>query len=130
MEPAGLTVGVLALAGLFNNAVDCFEYVQVGRNFKKDFTTSNLRLDNAQLRLSRWGQAVGFSGDLSNAQELNTTFGSSNNASKVKERLEQIIDLFVDAEALSNKLESRSPSTTTALQRWHKTDANKQNSQR
>lgn len=29
MEPAGLTVDVLAIAGLFNNAVDCFEYVQV-----------------------------------------------------------------------------------------------------
>ena len=119
MEPAGLTVGVLALAGLFNNAVDCFEYVQVGRNFKKDFTTSILRLDNAQLRLSRWGQAVGFGGDLSNAQELNTTFGSRENADKVEERMKQIIELFVDAEVVSNKLESRSPSTTTALQRYN-----------
>jgi hypothetical protein len=35
MEVGGLTVGVLALAGLFNNAVDCFEYVQLGRNFGK-----------------------------------------------------------------------------------------------
>jgi Prion-inhibition and propagation len=32
MEPVGLTVGVIALAGLFNNAVDSFEYIQLGWN--------------------------------------------------------------------------------------------------
>jgi hypothetical protein len=37
MEPTGLAVGIIALAGLFNDAVDCFEYVQLGRNFGKNF---------------------------------------------------------------------------------------------
>jgi len=119
MEPASLTVGVLALAVLFNNAVDCFAYVQIGRNIKQDFTGSILRLDNTQLRLSRWGQAIGLGGDLSNVKELNSIFNSSDDAGKVKERLEQIIELFVDAEATSSKLESRSPSTTTALQPYN-----------
>jgi hypothetical protein len=31
-ELAGLAVGLLALVGLFNNAVDCFSYIQAGRN--------------------------------------------------------------------------------------------------
>jgi hypothetical protein len=53
MEPVGLTVGVIALAGLFNNAVDSFEYIQLRRNFGEDFQTSLLKLDNARLRLSR-----------------------------------------------------------------------------
>ena len=70
MEAASFAVGLIALAGLFNNAVDCFEYVQLGRRFGADFQTSLLKLDNARLRLSRWGQAVGLSGDLGNVQSL------------------------------------------------------------
>jgi hypothetical protein len=52
-EAAGLVVGVVALAGLFNNTVECFEFVQLGRAFWKDFQTSQLKLDSARLRLSR-----------------------------------------------------------------------------
>ncbi|KAF2022602.1 hypothetical protein EK21DRAFT_105696 [Setomelanomma holmii] len=45
-EAAGLVVGVVALAGLFNNTVECFEF------------TSQLKLDSARLRLSRWGKSL------------------------------------------------------------------------
>ena len=76
MEPAGLTVGVLALAGLFNNTVDCFEYVQIGRCFGQSYQTSLLKLDNAKLRLSRWGQSIGLSGELGGVQSLPQTLGS------------------------------------------------------
>lgn len=53
MESAGLAVGVFAIAGLFNNAVDCMDYVQIGRAFQEDFATSVLKLDDTRLRLSR-----------------------------------------------------------------------------
>ena len=56
MDPASLATGVLALAGLFNNAVECFEFIQLGRNFGGDFQTSLLKLDDVRLRLSRWGE--------------------------------------------------------------------------
>lgn len=52
-EAAGLAASVIALAGLFNNTVECFEFIQLGRNFGKNFQTSQLKLDNARLRLSR-----------------------------------------------------------------------------
>ena len=55
MEPAGLAVDALAIAGLFNNALDYFEYVQIGRNFGQGYQISLLKLDTARLRLSRWG---------------------------------------------------------------------------
>jgi len=61
MEAAGLTVGVVALAGLFNNAVDCFDYVQAGRSFGKNSQICLTKLSNAQLRVSRWGESVGLS---------------------------------------------------------------------
>ena len=52
-EAAGLIVGVVALASLFNNTVKCFKFVQLSRTFRKDFQTSQLKLNSARLRLSQ-----------------------------------------------------------------------------
>ncbi|KAF2735602.1 hypothetical protein EJ04DRAFT_511698, partial [Polyplosphaeria fusca] len=79
MEAGGFAIGLVALAGLFNNAVDCFEYVQLGRSFGTDYQTSLLKLDNTRLRLSRWGQAVGLSGNLEYAQSLQEAAVSKEN---------------------------------------------------
>jgi hypothetical protein len=61
-EVVGLVLGAVGLAGLFNNVLDCFEYIHIGKTFGGNFQTSLLKLDNARLRLSRWGDALGFSG--------------------------------------------------------------------
>jgi Prion-inhibition and propagation len=52
-EAAGLAVSVIALTGLFSNAVECFEVIQLGRNFGKNFQTNQPKLNSARLRLSR-----------------------------------------------------------------------------
>src|SRR3954452_10528420 len=57
-EAAGLVVGAVSVAGLFTNCVDCFEYVQMGRNFGKNYQRSLLRVDVVKLRLSRWAEVV------------------------------------------------------------------------
>jgi len=106
MEPAGLAVGGVALAGLFNNAVDCFEYVQLGKNFGKDFQTSLLKLDDARLRLSRWGKTVGLSGEIADLQSLESTQLSAEAVPKAERLLGQILDLFADAERVSGKFKS------------------------
>ncbi|OCK96967.1 uncharacterized protein K441DRAFT_549827 [Cenococcum geophilum 1.58] len=84
MEPAGLTAGILGLAGLFNNAVDCFEYVQLGREFGRDYQTNLLKLDDARLRLSRWGQSMGLSGELEDLQAPKRTLGSAQEVEQAK----------------------------------------------
>lgn len=53
MEPASLAIGIASLAGIFNDAVQCFEYVQLDRNFGTNFQTSLLKMDYARLRLLR-----------------------------------------------------------------------------
>jgi small-conductance mechanosensitive channel len=116
MEPAGLAVGVFAIAGLFNNAVDCFEFVQLGRNFETDFTTCILKLDDTKLQLSRWGQAVGLSGDLRNTERLNRIFGVEKTANLVAERLRHILRLFTDAENISHEFQSDKRSNRNTLQ--------------
>ncbi|KAF4447805.1 hypothetical protein F53441_8709 [Fusarium austroafricanum] len=42
----------------FNNAVDCFEYIQLRHSFGTDYQTCQLNLDITRLRLSCWGEAV------------------------------------------------------------------------
>jgi Skp family chaperone for outer membrane proteins len=68
-EAAGL-VGVVDLAGLFNNTVKCFEFVQLGRTFGEDFQTSQLKLDNARLRLSRWDKSLSLDEDVQDTASL------------------------------------------------------------
>lgn len=109
MEAAGLAVGAVALAGLFNNTVDCFEYIQVGRSFGKNFQTSVLKLDVARLRLSRWGESIGLSSDLDQIQSLDNTKLAAEEVRQSQDLLGQIQDLFADAEGVSKKFESRTP---------------------
>lgn len=115
MEPVALSVGLIGLAGLFNNAVDCFEYVQLGRNFGINFQTSLLKLDSARLRLSRWGQAVGLSGEITNPQSLHSTALPAEDIPKAERLLEQILALFIDAERVSVKYKSSASTDDSSL---------------
>ena len=62
-EVFGVVMGALSVAGLFNNCVDCFEYIQFGRSFGPDYERCQLRLDVARTRLGRWGAAAGINDD-------------------------------------------------------------------
>ena len=106
-ETAGLVVGVVALAGLFNNTVECFEFVQLGRTFGKSFQTSQLKLDNARLRLSRWGKSLSLDDDVRDAVSLQGRFGSETTVKHAEALLGQIIELFGEAEGVSNRYKSR-----------------------
>ncbi|OCK91498.1 uncharacterized protein K441DRAFT_664799 [Cenococcum geophilum 1.58] len=106
-EAAGLAASVIALAGLFNNTVECFEFIQLGRNFGKNFQTSQLKLDNARLRLSRWGCSLGLNDNIQDVQSLQDCFGSRQNIDQADALLGQILDLFGEAEGISDKYKSR-----------------------
>ncbi|CAI4214559.1 unnamed protein product [Parascedosporium putredinis] len=57
-ETFGVIAGALSVAALFNNCVDCFEYIQLGRSFGRDFERCRLKLCVITTRLSRWGEAT------------------------------------------------------------------------
>lgn len=111
MEATGLAVGVLGIAGLFNNAVDTFNYIQVGRNLAMKHQTEVLKLESTQLRLSRWGQSLGLSGDLSETRTLNVVFGSEDAASQAEKRLGHILNLLEDARKITQKLSVQDSAT-------------------
>lgn len=50
------------VAGLFNTALTWFEYVYIAKDTRPKLQSLILQLDNAQLRLSRWGMAAGLGG--------------------------------------------------------------------
>lgn len=107
-ETSGLVVGIIALAGLFNNAVECFEFVHLGRTFGTTFQTSELKLDNARLRLSRWGKSLRLDDEnIQYAAWLQQHFGSASTIKHAEALLGQITDLFAEAEGVSNKYKSR-----------------------
>ncbi|KAM5466038.1 hypothetical protein MauCBS54593_006288 [Microsporum audouinii] len=109
-EAVGLAVGLVSLAALFNNAVECFDYIQLGRHFGKDFQTCQLRLDSAKLRLSRWGASLGLNrggsqGDIAlSPQEM----------AQAQALMGQILELFTDAEGISNKFKSQARTDAAA----------------
>ncbi|EXL45109.1 hypothetical protein FOCG_13868 [Fusarium oxysporum f. sp. radicis-lycopersici 26381] len=98
-EIFGVVAGALSVAALFNNAVDCFEYIQLGRNFGTDYQTCQIKLDIARLRLSRWGDAVQINDD-SRFTEINP---SNDQVRTAKNTLEKLLDLFGTAYTESSK---------------------------
>ncbi|OCK88685.1 uncharacterized protein K441DRAFT_646327 [Cenococcum geophilum 1.58] len=101
-EAFGVVAGALSVASLFNNAVDCFEYIQLGRNFGTDYQTCQIRLDIARLRLSRWGPAV----DIDHNPDFAVIDPSTDEARTAKRTLEQLLKLFRDAHTQSYDFKS------------------------
>ncbi|KAL4860369.1 hypothetical protein BDV12DRAFT_205149 [Aspergillus spectabilis] len=91
---------------LFNDAVKSFDYIQMGANFGKILQTSVLKLDVMRLRLTRWGRSVGLA-KLDGVEPLQITKLTSENREQVQELLNQILELFADAEAASKRFRKR-----------------------
>jgi hypothetical protein len=98
-EPFGIVAGAVGIAAAFTACVDCFEYIQLGRRFGRDYQTDLLSLNCIRLRLTRWGQAVNIIED----PKLGRPDATSNEIQTVKDSLLQILVLFADAEKISKK---------------------------
>jgi Prion-inhibition and propagation len=51
-EPFGIVAGAIGISSAFTACVDCFEYIQLGRRFGRDFQTHQLAINCASLRLT------------------------------------------------------------------------------
>ena len=100
MEPVGFTLGVAGLAGAFTACIDCFEYIQLGRQFGRDYGKCLLRLDAAKVRMSRWGVAMG----LGPEPYLKRQASASDEEMRLAQSLlDQIMESFKDAERVSER---------------------------
>ncbi|CZR70298.1 uncharacterized protein PAC_20200 [Phialocephala subalpina] len=64
MEAVGLAVGVASLAGLFSTCVECFNYIDLGRNYECDSEILFAKFHIQRVRLCLWGQLVGLAGGI------------------------------------------------------------------
>jgi len=72
-EAFGIVSGAVGIAAIFTTCVECFEYVQIGRYFERDYQTALLTLSLLRLRLSRWGAAIHVYEDLQLGQPTATS---------------------------------------------------------
>jgi hypothetical protein len=113
-EAAGLVLSAVALAGLFNNAVECFEYVKLGQAFEMDFTTIQMNLAIAQIRLSRWGKALGLDQVESDKQQLPVNRSSAEERRNAGLVLKHLIRLFQEAKERSKPYQQQVSTAATA----------------
>jgi hypothetical protein len=59
MEVAGLTLGVVSLAGRFNTCIEAFPYLKAAQSLERDLEILLVKLDIQKARLISWGNAVG-----------------------------------------------------------------------
>ncbi|KAK3942580.1 prion-inhibition and propagation-domain-containing protein [Diplogelasinospora grovesii] len=111
MEVGGFVVGVVGLASLFNNVIDCFEYIHIGKSLGSNLQVHLLRLDNARLRLSRWGDALGLSGGaIDDTTALPSNVWSEADKRKAEDNLGQILEQFNKAWKISAQYKIRKES--------------------
>ncbi|KAF9767059.1 hypothetical protein IL306_000423 [Fusarium sp. DS 682] len=110
-EIFGVVASALSVAALFNNAVDCFEYIQLRHSFGTDYQTCQLKLDIARLRLSRWGEAV----EINHGSRFTEANSSNNQVRIAKSTLEQLLNLFSGAYTESSKFKLAAKEEKLAL---------------
>lgn len=103
VETFGVAAGALSVAALFNNCVSCFEYIQLGRHFAQDYERCQLKVDIAQTRLSRWGQAVAINQD----PRFATDKPNDESVQQVQDILEEIDQLFQNLQNTSKRYTKR-----------------------
>jgi hypothetical protein len=114
---AELALGVVGLAGLFNNTVDSYGYIRLGQHYARDFETSQMKLDLSRLQLSRWGAALGLDGNPTQARSLHALSVAPHEVQQAEAALAQITDLLEGASAASHRFEAhyKQSGTTVAL---------------
>ncbi|KAH8193562.1 hypothetical protein TruAng_012272 [Truncatella angustata] len=102
-EVFGTVASALSVAALFYNCVNCFEYIQLGRHFARDYERCQLKVDVARTRLSRWGQTVAINDD----PRFDTVESEDRHVQQAKSILVEIADLFEDLQTASRRYTTR-----------------------
>lgn len=85
--------------------MECFEYIQLGRHFGRDFGRCRLKLDIAKRRLARWGEAV----NVDENPRLTALEPDDTLAQEVQAILEEIVLLFQTINKSSKRCEIQAP---------------------
>jgi hypothetical protein len=98
-----LGVSVAALGTIFDSALNCFKHVKVAKSFGSDYQTFVIRLQNLQLRLSRWEKTVGLGKDPTAGGQSVAGAPPESQLKQAEELVGHIIRLFSDGRELADK---------------------------
>ncbi|KAK1472483.1 hypothetical protein CCUS01_05868 [Colletotrichum cuscutae] len=101
-ETFGTIAGALSVAALFNNCVNCFELVQLGRSFGRDYELCRIKVDITKARLSRWGTAI----DINNDARFTSTSPTEVPVLQARIILQEVELLLQSAETASKRYEA------------------------
>jgi hypothetical protein len=59
MEPISFALAVGGIPGIFKSCIDCYQYIQFGREFETGLSLALSKLEATQIRLTRCGAAMG-----------------------------------------------------------------------
>lgn len=103
MEPIGFALALSSVPGIFNSCVQCFRYIQLGREFENDFERTLCKLEAAEMRLSRWGASMGIDSPETKLREENFNEEDIERAYRWLKEIERAFDSAIET---SNRYKS------------------------
>ena len=100
MEPAGLTIGAIALASLFTDCIECLDLIELARSSEKGLKTQVCKLSFIKRQLMVWGESIGL---LSPDEGRDDVLDQVQGRKEIEDVLQQISILLKDAEKLKTK---------------------------
>lgn len=107
MEPIGLAVGIVGLAGLFSSCIDIIDTAQTYRSFSVDSEDLTTQLDGYKVLFERWGRKVGLDqkeGSERLEQDRHKALDNSRVVTAVEKHLNTINRLFREDELHQGKV--------------------------
>jgi hypothetical protein len=99
METAGLVIGTLTLTALFETCMTCFDYIDTGRQYGKDYQRFAISMRSLELRMSRWWDVAGL--------QVNIARSMSEDAERhIKDLLGEIYSDLQDAQERAHKYDN------------------------
>jgi hypothetical protein len=103
VEPVSTTLAAVGLAALVTTCVDCFEYIQFGRQFGKDFQACLVTIDVVKIRFERWAASVGAFQDGTDTQTSLKIAATEKELKTAKALLGDILIIFEDVQRVSQR---------------------------
>ncbi|KAI3319499.1 ankyrin [Xylariaceae sp. AK1471] len=89
-DTSSTVAGAMSIAALFNNCIECFDYIQLARPWDGDYERCQLKIDVIRARLCRCGRAIAINKD----PHFTTRSHEDEFAKEVEKILQNIAQIF------------------------------------
>ena len=98
-EVAGLVIGGVSLASLFDSCMNAFDYIDSAKTYGKEYQKSAVKVSLLQLRLARWEESVSAAASPGSALKI----GTAQDGETAKDLLGEIATGIEDTEKVAKR---------------------------